>query len=200
MATVAAYIDGFNLYYGMKTKFAHRYLWLDVVRLVQHLRPDDEIVAVRYCTALVKAEPDAAARQNRYVEALRAHTAARCSTYRSAGSNPASSHPASSAVSTGCADPPAGALLRGEGDRRCVGRRDGRRRRHRPGGPAPADQRPFRLRPAIKAVKRVRPEQQVIMAMPPGNVKPHKRFADLGSFSMNETALRRSQLPQTDRV
>ncbi|MDX6235195.1 MAG: hypothetical protein QOG10_10 [Kribbellaceae bacterium] len=51
--------------------------------------------------------------------------------------------------------------------------------------------------PAIKAVKRVRPEQQVIMAMPPGNAKPHKRFADLGSFSINETALRRSQLPET---
>jgi hypothetical protein len=77
VATAAAYIDGFNLYYGMKTKFAHRYLWLDVVRLVQHLRPDDEIVAVRYFTALVKAEPDAAARQTATSKPF-GHTAAPC--------------------------------------------------------------------------------------------------------------------------
>jgi hypothetical protein len=36
----------------------------------------------------------------------------------------------------------------------------------------------------------------VILAMPPGNPKPHKRFVDVGYFSINETALRRSQLPE----
>ena len=50
--------------------------------------------------------------------------------------------------------------------------------------------------PAIRAVKQVRPEQHVILAMPPGNPRPHKRFADVGYFSINETALRRSQLPE----
>jgi hypothetical protein len=31
LAHVTAYIDGFNLYYGIKHKFGHRYLWLDLV-------------------------------------------------------------------------------------------------------------------------------------------------------------------------
>jgi uncharacterized LabA/DUF88 family protein len=197
VATVAAYIDGFNLYYGMKTKFAHRYLWLDVVRLVQHLRPDDEIVAVRYFTALVKAEPDAAARQNRYVEALRAHCGSvldvqigwfkprklapckRCGEHWLCGcprrvrsfeekeTDVALAAAMVADVAIGLAD--LTLLISADSD----------------------------FAPAIKAVKRVRPEQQVIMAMPPGNAKPHKRFADLGSFSINETALRRSQLPET---
>ena len=73
MASVAAYIDGFNLYYGMKSKFARKYFWLDVVELVRRLRPDDEVVAVRYYTALVKGEPDAAFRQKHYLETLKAH-------------------------------------------------------------------------------------------------------------------------------
>jgi hypothetical protein len=35
-----------------------------------------------------------------------------------------------------------------------------------------------------------------VLAMPPGNLQPHKRFADIGYFSINETALRQSQLPE----
>jgi hypothetical protein len=41
VATVAAYIDGFNLYYGMKSQYRRKYLWLDVVHLVRQLRPRD---------------------------------------------------------------------------------------------------------------------------------------------------------------
>jgi len=29
MASVAACIDGFNLYYGMKSKYRRKYMWLD---------------------------------------------------------------------------------------------------------------------------------------------------------------------------
>lgn len=57
MGTVAAYIDGFNLYYGMKSKYERRYLWLDLVELVRHLRPKDEVVRVRYFTTIVRGEP-----------------------------------------------------------------------------------------------------------------------------------------------
>ena len=35
MERVAAYIDGFNLYYGMKDAFGRKYLWLDVEALCQ---------------------------------------------------------------------------------------------------------------------------------------------------------------------
>lgn len=72
MATVIAYVDGFNLYHGLHEKYRRRYLWLDLEHLVQRLRPNDQILAVRYFTALVKDEPAALARQRVYLGALSA--------------------------------------------------------------------------------------------------------------------------------
>ena len=71
---VAAYIDGFNLYYGLRSKGWRRYYWLDLHRLVGRLlRPGQELVAVRYFTTRVVPEPgdrNKARRQNTYLEAL----------------------------------------------------------------------------------------------------------------------------------
>ena len=39
MATVIAYVDGFNLYHGLHDKYHRRYLWLDLERLVQRPTP-----------------------------------------------------------------------------------------------------------------------------------------------------------------
>jgi hypothetical protein len=74
VATVIAYVDGFNLYHGLHDKYRRRYLWLDLEHLVQRLRPNDHIVAVRYFTALVRDEPAALARQRTYLDALGAHS------------------------------------------------------------------------------------------------------------------------------
>jgi uncharacterized LabA/DUF88 family protein len=71
---VIAYVDGFNLYHGLRARFQHRYLWLDLVGLVRRLRPRDTIVAVRYFTALVRNQPQAEARQQVYLAALGAHS------------------------------------------------------------------------------------------------------------------------------
>jgi hypothetical protein len=73
VATVIAYVDGFNLYHGLHDKYGRRYLWLDLGRLVQRLRPSDHLVAVRYFTALVRDDPSALARQRTYLDALSAH-------------------------------------------------------------------------------------------------------------------------------
>lgn len=73
MAKVIAYVDGFNLYHGLRTRYRHRYLWLDLPRLVQRLRPRDTIMAVNYFTAIVRNDPRAAARQQVYLDALAAH-------------------------------------------------------------------------------------------------------------------------------
>ena len=71
---VAAYIDGFNLYYGLRSKGWRRYYWLDLHRLVKRLlRPGQQLVSVRYFTTRVVPEPgdpDNARRQNTYLEAL----------------------------------------------------------------------------------------------------------------------------------
>jgi hypothetical protein len=63
VATVIAYVDGFNLYHGLHDKYGRRYLWLDLGHLVQRLRPSDHVVAVRYFTALVRDDASALARQ-----------------------------------------------------------------------------------------------------------------------------------------
>lgn len=72
MADVIAYVDGFNLYQGLRDRFSHKYLWLDVNELARRLRPRDSIVAVRYFTALVRDDQRALARQQAYLDALQA--------------------------------------------------------------------------------------------------------------------------------
>ena len=71
---VAVYIDGFNLFYGLRDRGWKRYYWLDLNLLGERLlRPGQVLVAVRYFTARVLPEPDDAdkpIRQNTYLEAL----------------------------------------------------------------------------------------------------------------------------------
>ena len=72
---VAAYVDGFNLYYGLRSKNWRRYYWLDLNLLVNKLlRPWQQLVVVRYFTTRVMPEPgdpDKPKRQNAYLEALK---------------------------------------------------------------------------------------------------------------------------------
>ena len=72
MKRTVAYIDGYNLYYGILKGTPHK--WLDPVRLVKALlRDDHELVSVKYFTSPVKTYPhDGAAldRQKVYMQAL----------------------------------------------------------------------------------------------------------------------------------
>jgi uncharacterized LabA/DUF88 family protein len=71
---VAAYIDGFNLYHGLHED-GRRYLWLDLEGLARSLlKPDQELVAVRYFTARVRNAPGSEQRQTIYLKALAAHS------------------------------------------------------------------------------------------------------------------------------
>lgn len=71
---VIVYIDGFNLYFGMREKGWRRYYWLDVRKLAEDLlRPGQQLVAVRYFTSRVNStpgNPHQNRRQNTYLEAL----------------------------------------------------------------------------------------------------------------------------------
>lgn len=66
------YIDGFNLYHGLHAQFGTSMLWLDLIELSRALRPNQNLVAVKYFTAPVLNEPDAQARQAHYINALQA--------------------------------------------------------------------------------------------------------------------------------
>ncbi|MEV6609752.1 NYN domain-containing protein [Kutzneria sp. NPDC051319] len=74
MARVIAYVDGFNLYYGLRARYRRRYLWLDLERLVQRMRRSDEVVKIKYFTALVLDDDPAVLRQQHYLSALKAHS------------------------------------------------------------------------------------------------------------------------------
>lgn len=195
MASVTAYIDGFNLYYGVKSKFGHRYLWLDLVELIRRLRPSDDIVAVRYFTAVVKGEPAAAANQIEYLEPLQAHCGSKLDIQRG-WFKPRSIGPCrlcGQHYACGCprrfrsyeekeTDVALGAAMvedaaAGHGDLTLLVSAD-------------SD-----FAPAVRSIKRLRPMRPVLLAMPPGNLRPHKRFANVGHFNINETTLRHSQLP-----
>ena len=71
---VAVYVDGFNLFYGLRDKGWKRYYWLDLKVLAERLlRTGQTLVAVRYFTARVLPDPDdpdKPIRQNTYLEAL----------------------------------------------------------------------------------------------------------------------------------
>jgi len=71
---VIAYIDGFNLYFGLKSKGWQRYYWLNLRRLIERLlKPRQRLVAVKYFTARVAgtpSNPDKPRRQSAYLDAL----------------------------------------------------------------------------------------------------------------------------------
>jgi uncharacterized LabA/DUF88 family protein len=66
------YVDGFNLYYGAVK--GTPYKWLDIHKLCQLLLPKNQIIRIKYFTALVTARPndvDQPNRQQIYLRALR---------------------------------------------------------------------------------------------------------------------------------
>lgn len=68
------YIDGFNLYNGLKAKHGGKYNWLDLEALVRRLlKPDQTLVGLRYFTASVRDDPSALQRQSSYLGALGTH-------------------------------------------------------------------------------------------------------------------------------
>jgi len=68
---VMLYVDGFNLYFGLRTKGWKRYYWLDVQRLGEKLlRPNQSLVGVKYFTADIRGPADKHRRQQTYLDAL----------------------------------------------------------------------------------------------------------------------------------
>jgi uncharacterized LabA/DUF88 family protein len=68
---VIVYIDGFNLYFGMTSKYKNT-RWLDLISLAQNvLKPTQELVEVRYYTAMISNNDSKVKRQVTYIDALR---------------------------------------------------------------------------------------------------------------------------------
>lgn len=78
MSRVICYIDGFNLYFGLKHKGWKRYYWLDLEALSRSLlKPGQNLVSTHYFTARIRLAAnnhDDKQRQDDYLDALATRT------------------------------------------------------------------------------------------------------------------------------
>ncbi len=83
MQRVISYIDGFNLYFGLKSKGYRRYYWLNIQQLSRSLLKQYQTLSyTKYFTSRVssnKQDPDKSKRQAAYIEAV--ETLHDCSIY-----------------------------------------------------------------------------------------------------------------------
>lgn len=70
---VIAYIDGFNLYFGIMEAGLTDCRWLNIVSLIESLlRPGQQLTIVKYFTSRVSNNPEKQKRQSTYIETLEA--------------------------------------------------------------------------------------------------------------------------------
>jgi uncharacterized LabA/DUF88 family protein len=68
---VILYVDGFNLYFGMREAGFHNCRWLNLRKLaISLLNSNQELLEINYFTSRVSNNPDKQKRQTNYIEAL----------------------------------------------------------------------------------------------------------------------------------
>jgi uncharacterized LabA/DUF88 family protein len=68
---VIAYIDGFNLYFGLRESRFQRYFWLNIEALILKLINSNQyLTGIKYFTSLVTNNLDKRLRQKEYIKAL----------------------------------------------------------------------------------------------------------------------------------
>lgn len=187
MIRVAVYIDGFNLYNGLREKHGRKYLWLDLEGVARRLlRPGQQLVAVRYFTASVRNHPAGQGRQTTYLNALRAFTSIdvvlgrfqekkrvcfNCGhTYRTYEEKETDVSIAVSLLEDGVTDLFDTALLLSADSDLC---------------------------PGIKALGRLKPQKRVIAVFPPKRRSDELRRVTHAAFTLGDAIIRQSILPDT---
>jgi uncharacterized LabA/DUF88 family protein len=185
---VAAYVDGFNLYFGLKDKYRRRYLWLDLQALATGLlRPGQTLTQVSYFTARIRGQPESRRRQSDYLDALAVHSPlvtvvdgrfqAKTHGCRSCGDTWVAYEEKETDVSIAIA------LLE-----------DSILDRYDMALLVSADSD---LCPAVRAAKRLRPDKRIVAAFPPGRHSADlKRTVD-GFLSIGRDKVSQAQLPDT---
>jgi uncharacterized LabA/DUF88 family protein len=186
MIDVIAYIDGFNLYNGLKSKYRRRYLWLDLEALCAKLLVDgQQLKAVKYFTAPVRRQPQALRRQQKFWSALDIHSNClsiergrfqeKTMTCRSCGSQWITHEEKETDVAI------AVALVE-----------DSVNRAFDTAMIVSADSD---LCPAIRAVRRLHPAAKIVAAFPPARRSDDLRNEADASFTIAERKLAQSLLP-----
>lgn len=183
---VMVYVDGFNLYNGLKELRGHRYLWLDLHALsVALLKPGQALAGIRYFTARVRNDPGAEQRQATYLAALatrptvrvvegrfqeKRRTCRQCrARWRTYEEKETDVSIAVALVEDAAADAYDVALVLSADSDLC---------------------------PGVRAVRRLRPDKRVVAVFPPKRRSDDLRATAHAAFTVGEANLRRSLLPE----
>lgn len=72
MERVIAYVDGFNLYYGLRSKGWKWFYWLNIQQMAWHLlKPGQTLAITKYFTTIVDQPAEKRLRQTAFLESLR---------------------------------------------------------------------------------------------------------------------------------
>lgn len=181
-----AYVDGFNLYFGLKARGWKRHYWLDVERLAQRfLKAGQTLVAVDYFTADIRRPAAKHRRQQVYLDALATHTRAtiirgrylmkerQCRACGAVIMVPEEKRTDAAIASRMVAD-----AVRGEVDTCFLVSGD-------------SD-----LVAPVEVVRQHCPKVRIVASFPPARKSDDLKAAVHGSFFINEKMLRLSQLPE----
>lgn len=186
MVRVAAYVDGFNLYFGLKAKHGRKYLWLDLQALATSLLlPGQTLEQVTYFTARVRNDSDSKQRQSDYLDALVDHSPLvtvvdgrfqdkdrRCrecgATWTVYEEKETDVNIAVALVEDAVLDRYDTALLVSADSDLC---------------------------PAVRSMKRLHPEKRIVAAFPPRRQSSDLKRAVDGFLSIGDEKIRQSQLP-----
>jgi uncharacterized LabA/DUF88 family protein len=68
---VIVYVDGFNLYFGLRDSHYKRFYWLNIQSLAQNLlKENQQLIVTKYFTARISGPSDKRERQTTFLEAL----------------------------------------------------------------------------------------------------------------------------------
>ena len=71
MQRVITYVDGYNLYYGLRHKGWRRFYWLNIRKMASALlRPQQQLIETKYFTTIVEEPTDKNRRQIAFLDAL----------------------------------------------------------------------------------------------------------------------------------
>lgn len=189
MQKVIAYVDGFNLYFGLRDKGWRKYYWLDLVALVQSLlKPDQVFIEAHYFTSRIRVagnNSNDTKRQSIYLDALatlpsltiheghylqktmKCHT---CNATWFTYEEKMTDVNIAAQLLTDAFDDrfDTALIISGDSD----------------------------LTPPVQRIRQRFPEKRIIIALPPGRHSQQLTQAANGAFTIGEAKLRKSQLPE----
>ena len=182
---VIAYVDGFNLYFGLKNKGWKRYYWLDIVTLILNiLEPNSDLAGVKYFTSRIVSPESKRKRQANYLEAIQLAASPQifygkyqfetlyCSNCSYQENIPKEKMTDVNIAVEMVVDAfqnrfDTALLISGDSD----------------------------LTPPVKTIRRIFPEKRVLVAFPPDRHSKDLEHAATASFTLSRTKLRDAQLP-----